>query len=537
MTMQAAVTSAAVDPGPCRGRGSVDPLVWTHDDRPAMSSPTLSVTELARRIRDRELSPVEVIEAAIERIEARDADLGAFVFRGFDEARASARAAEAAVHGRRPARAAARRPDRHEGPVRLQAGLAGDVRWRPRRCAGTVIDARCVWVERIERDGAIVMGKTNSPVMGFRGTCDNPLFGPTRNPFDTSRNAGGSSGGSAAAVADGLVPFAEGTDAGGSIRIPAAWCGTYGFKPSWGRVPTVIRPNGFSGTDPFVAEGTLTRTVADAALVMQTLAGYDSRDPYSLPDRPDLLGALGRRPARACGSRRARTSAASRSIPRIAAVVADAVRAFEEAGAVVEPRGRAAPRRPARAERPVVPPHHAAQHRHVRGVQGGRHGPAARPSRLVPAGVPALDRGRLPRSVTDIGPRPGDAQRASTTPSCGCSTSTTSWSRPTVGRGPGAQRDRRRHAGPDRDRRRGGGPAHRLVPDVPASTSRATRPHRSRRASSTGGCRSACRSSAGGTTTSGVLAASAVFERLRPWEDIYAICRQRVTGGSGAPSR
>ena len=100
--------------------------------------------------------------------------------------------------------------------------------------------------------------------MGFRGTCDNYLFGPTRNPFDTSKNSGGSSGGSAAAVADGLLPFAEGTDGGGSIRIPAAWCGIFGFKPSWGRVPTVMRPNAFAGTNPFVAEGPLTRTVADA---------------------------------------------------------------------------------------------------------------------------------------------------------------------------------------------------------------------------------------------------------------------------------
>ena len=76
--------------------------------------------------------------------------------------------------------------------------------------------------------------------MGFRGVCDNPLFGPSCNPFDLSKNTGGSSGGSAAAVADGLVPFAEGTDGGGSIRIPSAWCGVYGFKGSFGRVPVVL---------------------------------------------------------------------------------------------------------------------------------------------------------------------------------------------------------------------------------------------------------------------------------------------------------
>ena len=116
--------------------------------------------------------------------------------------------------------------------------------------ADNVIDAYCVFAERVEKAGAIIVGKTNSPVMGFRGACDNYLFGPTRNPFDTSKNSGGSSGGSAAAVADGLLPFAEGSDGGGSIRIPAAWCGIFGFKPSWGRVPVVLRPDAFGGNQP-----------------------------------------------------------------------------------------------------------------------------------------------------------------------------------------------------------------------------------------------------------------------------------------------
>ena len=194
--------------------------------------------------------------------------------------------------------------------------------------------------------------------MGFRGTCDNCLFGPTRNPFDTALNAGGSSGGSAAAVADGLVPFAEGTDAGGSIRIPAAWCGLYGLKPSWGRVPVVIRPNAFAGTDPFVAEGPITRTVADAALALQTLAGSDYRDPYSLAGGPDFVGALG-------GDLRGVRIAYSPDFgvypvdPRIATVVAAAV-AGVRGGRRDRGGGRDPdPVRPARAERPVVPAHHA----------------------------------------------------------------------------------------------------------------------------------------------------------------------------------
>lgn len=294
-----------------------------------------SGTELARRIRDRELSPVEVMEATIARIEERDPSLNAFVFRGFKDARRDARAAEAAVLSGSPL------GPLHGVPTAIKDLFDFKPGWPAtfggiRALRDTVIDARCVFAERVERDGAIIVGKTNSPVMGFRGTCDNPLFGPSRNPFDTTKNTGGSSGGSAAAVADGLLTFAEGTDGGGSIRIPAAWCGLYGFKPAWGRVPTVIRPNAFSGTDPFVAEGPITRTVADAALVLQTLSGVDSRDPYSLPDRPDFLAALS-------GDLRGKRIAWSPDFgvypvdPAVAAAVAGAVRAFEEAGAIVEP--------------------------------------------------------------------------------------------------------------------------------------------------------------------------------------------------------
>ena len=122
------------------------------------------------------------------------------------------------------------------------------------------------------------MGKVNSPVMSFRGTCDDYLFGPTRNPFDPSRNSGGSSGGSAAAVADGMLPIAEGTDGGGFIRIPASWCGAYGYKQSFGRSYTG-RPNAFGSVFPFVFEGTITSTVEDAALGLNALSGHDPRRP------------------------------------------------------------------------------------------------------------------------------------------------------------------------------------------------------------------------------------------------------------------
>jgi amidase/aspartyl-tRNA(Asn)/glutamyl-tRNA(Gln) amidotransferase subunit A len=171
--------------------------------------------------------------------------------------------------------------------------------------------------------------------MGFRGICDNYLFGPTRNPFDLSRNSGGSSGGSAAAVADGLVPFGEGTDGGGSIRIPAAWCGIFGFKGTSGRVARLSRPSAFSLSGLFTFEGCLTRSVEDTAYVMEALCGPDDRDPYSLTDTVDWLGSLS-------GSVKGLRIAYSPDLgvfpidPRVKGAVTAAVKAFEEGGALVE---------------------------------------------------------------------------------------------------------------------------------------------------------------------------------------------------------
>jgi amidase len=136
-------------------------------------------------------------------------------------------------------------------------------------------------------------------------------------------------------VAAGLVPVAEGTDGGGSIRIPASWCGIYGYKQSFGRIPYIARPNAFLGLHPFLFEGTLARTVEDAALVTESLAGYDARDPFALDERPPLTSALR-------ASIRGWRIAYSPNFdvfpvePEVAAVVEEAVRGFEEAGARVE---------------------------------------------------------------------------------------------------------------------------------------------------------------------------------------------------------
>ncbi len=292
-----------------------------------------SATDLAGDIAERRVSPVEVMEETLRLIEEREPSLNAIVFRGFEEALESARLAEAVLARGEPG-----------GPLRGVPVLMKDLfDFKPGwpatfggipAMADFSIDGYCVWAERMEAAGAIIVGKGNSPAMGFRGACDNYLFGPTSNPFDTRLNTGGSSGGSAASVADGLVPIAEGTDGGGSIRIPAAWCGVVGYQPSAGRVPSVLRPNGFSGVSPFVYEGPITRNVADAALAMSALAGPDPGDPFSALDTPDFSASLEQ-------GIEGWTIAYSPDLgvypvqPEVAAVVEEAVLAFEEAGARV----------------------------------------------------------------------------------------------------------------------------------------------------------------------------------------------------------
>jgi amidase/aspartyl-tRNA(Asn)/glutamyl-tRNA(Gln) amidotransferase subunit A len=289
---------------------------------------------LARMIRRGDVSPVELVDAFIARIETRNPSLNAFVYLGFEDARRAAKAAEQAVGS------GAELGPFHGVPIAMKDLFDFKPGWPStfggiRALKNNNANFHCVFAERMERAGAIILGKTNSPTMGFRGTCDNYLFGPTRNPFDVTKNAGGSSGGSAAAVADGLVPLAEGTDAGGSIRIPAAWCGVYGYKPSFGRVPLVIRPNAFGGAAPFIAEGPITRTVADAVLALKVLSGYDPRDPFSL-DQPEDFAGAGRNTVRGWKIAYSPNFDVFPIDPRVQAVLARAVKAFEDAGAVVE---------------------------------------------------------------------------------------------------------------------------------------------------------------------------------------------------------
>jgi amidase len=246
---------------------------------------SMDTVDLAAAIRHRQVSPVEVLESFIQRIEQRNPKLNAFVYLDFEQARQQARAAEAEMM-----RGEELGP-LHGIPTAIKDLFDSKPGWPTtfggvRALKDNIADFSCLFTERIERDGAIVIGKTNSPILGFRATTDNYLFGPTANPFALEKNAGGSSGGAAAAVADHLLPFAEATDAGGSIRIPAAWCGIYGFMPSFGRIPFVTRPNAFGGTNPFIYEGCVTRSVEDTVLVLNSLVGFDGRDPFSLPGKP-----------------------------------------------------------------------------------------------------------------------------------------------------------------------------------------------------------------------------------------------------------
>lgn len=291
-------------------------------------------TELAAKIRRRELSPVEVVDAFLVRIEARNAMTNAYVTVLADGAREAARRAERALYSGEALGSL------HGVPVAIKdlsdykAGVRNTFGSKP--LANYVPKRSTVYVERLEGAGAIVLGKTNTPEFGIKGVTDNLLFGPTSTPFALGKNAGGSSGGSAAAVADGMAPIAQGTDGGGSVRIPASCCGVYGIKATFGRVPVAARPDAFGWHTPFIDVGSLARTVEDAALMLAVMAGPDPRDPHSLPDDGvDYLAAT----RRAIGGLKVAYSPNLDVFPvedEVSGVVAEAVRAFGSAGAKVE---------------------------------------------------------------------------------------------------------------------------------------------------------------------------------------------------------
>jgi Asp-tRNA(Asn)/Glu-tRNA(Gln) amidotransferase A subunit family amidase len=232
----------------------------------------LTAVEMARRVRDKSVSPVELVRACLERAETVQPKLNCFCFTYPEEALEAARAAEPAVMRGEPLGSL------HGVPIAIKdftptkgktttRGSAAFKNWVP--------DHDAVIVERLAQAGAILLGKTTTPEFAYSSFTRSPLWGHTRNPWDASRNAGGSSGGSGVAVATGCVALAEGSDMGGSVRIPAAWCGIVGLKPSLGRIPMDILFTSFDSISHF---GPLARTVEDAKLFLEVTQGPHDAD-------------------------------------------------------------------------------------------------------------------------------------------------------------------------------------------------------------------------------------------------------------------
>ncbi len=291
----------------------------------------LTASEMSALFASRELSPVEVTEACLGRIEALDAEINAFCHMDPEASRTMAEASEARWMEGDPLSPL-------DGVPVAVKDLLVTKGWPTRRGSLTVdpnayIDTDAPTVARLREAGAVLIGKTTTPEFGWKGTTDGPLTGITRNPWNKSKTPGGSSGGSSAALAARFCPLALGTDGGGSIRIPAAFTGTYGLKPSFGRVPAY--PLSPFGTLAHV--GPMSRTALDSAMLMNVIAKPDARDWYSLPYVPTDYAAEIESPL--AGKRIAfspRMGFANRILPEIETLVAAAAKRFEQLGARVE---------------------------------------------------------------------------------------------------------------------------------------------------------------------------------------------------------
>lgn len=245
-----------------------------------MTITDLTAVQLSDRIKKKELSPVDVVSAYMERIELLNPKWNAYVTlneQALDEAK---KAEQALMQDEEIG-------DLHGVPVAIKdltptKGLL--TTFGSPLFKDYIPDYEPTYLQRIKAAGGIVLGKTNTPEFGHKGTTDNPLFGVTKNPWGESLTPGGSSGGSAAAIAAKLAPLAEGSDGGGSIRIPAALTGTFGLKPTFGIVPHGEDYNNLFGHQhPYLHNGPMTRTVADAALLFSVMRGYDVNEPDSVP--------------------------------------------------------------------------------------------------------------------------------------------------------------------------------------------------------------------------------------------------------------
>jgi aspartyl-tRNA(Asn)/glutamyl-tRNA(Gln) amidotransferase subunit A len=292
-----------------------------------------SAASLSEHFRTKALSPVEVVRLLYERLDALQPAINAFCVVDHDGAMAAARLAEARWHRGAPI-----------GPLDGVPATIKDLlpmRGFPTLRGSLLVDSDQPWLEdapavaRLREAGAVILGKTTTPEFGWKALGDSPLTGITRNPWDLSRTPGGSSAGAAAACAAGIAPLHVGSDGAGSIRIPAAFTGVFGLKPSFGRVPAhPPSPMGFLSH-----VGPIARSVGDAALTLQVLSRPDHRDPYALPAADgnycDGLdnGVRGWRIAHSP------TLGYAEVDPEIAAAVGAAARQFEMLGAVVEEVG------------------------------------------------------------------------------------------------------------------------------------------------------------------------------------------------------
>ena len=244
----------------------------------------LTATELAALIRKGEVSAVEALEARLAQIEALNPQLNAIVTylpeqaldlaRALDEKRARSESL-GLLHGL---------PIAHKDLFET-AGI--------RSTMGSPVFAEYVpesddlIISRLKAAGCVTLGKTNVPEFGAGSHTFNPVFGATRNPYDMTRTCGGSSGGAAVALAAGMIPIADGSDMGGSLRNPASFCNVVGLRPTPGRVPRYPKSDAWSTLS---VDGPMGRTVQDVALMLQAIAGYDARAPISLDESPTVFG-------------------------------------------------------------------------------------------------------------------------------------------------------------------------------------------------------------------------------------------------------
>jgi aspartyl-tRNA(Asn)/glutamyl-tRNA(Gln) amidotransferase subunit A len=287
-----------------------------------------SAIDLAARIRSGEVSPVEVVDAFLERTDSLNPTLNAFCLVRRDEVRAEAREAEAAV----------RRGDDlgplHGVPVAVkdQMNVTGcRITFGTHLLADYVATEDAPVIVGIRKAGGLILGLTTMPEFGWQGISWSPLYGMTHNPWNLERSTAGSSSGSGAAVAAGMVPIATGSDGAGSIRMPASFCGIVGLKPTYGRV--AMYP--VSTSELVTHYGPMARSVRDTAVLLQAMAGPDLRDPHCLPaSDEDYLascegGVKGLRIGYSPDLGYAKVN------PEVAGIVANAVKRFSELGADV----------------------------------------------------------------------------------------------------------------------------------------------------------------------------------------------------------